>query len=350
MKSSLEKLLAFLILPVWCVGQSPRTADIFRKLGVPGSNDKDAVIYPLEFHSDGLVSGLQATPAIAFPIQCSSSGSTFVNIVDETPEHSGVFRIKDRHVQAFQLEAVSDLHSVHHLDFFPDGDGDDFLVTARPGKRSTEVEHGNPPSYIVRFDKDGQHTGSILLENKDNLTRLAVLPSGEFLVAGYNEAGNQPELLLFNERGQLMKLLDQPMTPKERSAGGWVGNSTTFVARGDTVLVWRAQSRDPLLEGGKEGAYREIRLALPPGSAIAGVMPSDDRIVVQLSSDAQQANQVLNTRELAYYEFDRLDGSVVRRLAVAGETIWLIACRTDGKYLGYRKDSKSGGLIQFSAQ
>jgi hypothetical protein len=93
------------------------------------------------------------------------------------------------------------------LDIAPDSDGNVFLLT---NKRYKPSDSSVKPFYVVKFDKQGNHS----LVNLDTSTlsgfipqKLALFGSGNFFVAGYITQTAKPMAFMFNDSGQIVKQL-----------------------------------------------------------------------------------------------------------------------------------------------
>jgi hypothetical protein len=104
------------------------------------------------------------------------------------------------------------------MSFFPSDSVVGFLVRASkelPGAPGTGKSPAGIPwnkyhSYIAEFDRNGSYKESIELPMTYVLSHFAILPSGEFLVTGYDELNSTPKLLFLNSSGQVVRSIDLP--------------------------------------------------------------------------------------------------------------------------------------------
>ena len=147
----------------------------------------------------------------------------------------------------------------------------------------------------------------------------------------------------------MIQAIDQPMTAGERNAADRTPNSTELVTHGDTILAWRSGTHDPVLEIGKTGVLRTIRITVPEGLQLGSFVPSDDLLVTSMLPQAREAGKAVDVSESTYYEISPLDGSIIRKLTVAGAHIGPIACKSNHQYFSYSPD-KDGKLVESVAQ
>jgi hypothetical protein len=337
------------------------------------SGNQETPTYSLEFKSPELIQEMGPSPLLEVPFQCTSDGAVFIDTLDpkDVMAHT-LYSVLNKSVRKFSLTAINDLGDLDTVDYFPGSSTVDFLVQAstkslpRSGgaiSADTEkihTEHHARHFFVAEFDREGNYKKSIQLGIDFPLFRFAVLSTGEFLVAGYDSATDSERLLLLDDAGQIVKSIDQPLSTKERSArrdaspdqrmlaGAQSAGKTNFVAYKDSVLAWRSGTKDSILEIRAGGGTREVPIAVPAGSSLADVLPSDDRWVIHVASASLPENGPRDLSSFTYFEVSPLDGSLLRKLTIVNQNIGSIACKARGNYYAFSTD-KDQKVVEFVA-
>jgi hypothetical protein len=192
------------------------------------------------------------------------------------------------------------------------------------------------------------------------LSHFAILPSGEFLVSGYDELNATPKLLFLNSSGEVVRSLDLPAarsfagddlpfrSGESMMASGRLLGSVLFTAYKQDILVWRMGSTDPVLDVGPGGSVREVPLQPPPGSIFVDMIPASDRWVAHFRSAQVPEHSQFNQTDYSYYELRPQDGSPSARLIQSGDIPLTLSCEDSGAYLAFKTD-KDGKFILVSA-
>jgi len=161
---------------------------------------------------------LSISPVTSLP-QCGSDGTLFLDMLDpkDLNKHT-VVSIKGKKSQTYLPSAISDLHDVTVFSFFPSESMVAFLVRGTREMQSAPGGGKSPAgyawsgyhSYIAEFDPDGGYKTSVEIPATYQISRLAILPSREFLVAGYDPVNSTARLLLLGPSGDLLRTLDMP--------------------------------------------------------------------------------------------------------------------------------------------
>jgi hypothetical protein len=307
--------------------------------------------HTLDFHEYGTVSGVKAPVAIEIPYQSTNDGTLYMKVLDPTTLKATVVVIGRGSASTRSLPETPALRSVTQIDSFPVAGGMAFLVWALPAEagltQSTERQVKKP--FIIVANENGQVKNTIPLPENYTYSRLGAIPSGDFVLAAYSASLDQTSLNIVDSGGNLIKIVDQPISEDERKNGPTTGNTTHFLGTETELIAWRANTRDDIVVLGQKGATRVIALQFPASDqVIADFEPSDKNWLVHYSAAEPDA---IGTQSAAmnYYEVAPMDGSIVRKLFVGGHFIYSIACKFNGTFWGFASDPK-GGLMRYAAE
>jgi hypothetical protein len=152
-------------------------------LGVGG---QDPSRIPLRLDKVVPVAGLQGG-AIIDPVKCDSAGNIYARFDQPKAFVAPVIKITadGERKAVFSLEGAKDWEEGEFYDFAAQPDGGMYLLAARRGK-GREIQHA-----ILSFDEEGKFRYAIPLKVLlTSVDQLAVFPSGEFLITGWNKAEN----------------------------------------------------------------------------------------------------------------------------------------------------------------
>lgn len=374
------KLFLLLALTFTCFGQSVSSVAGKDAAGPSDggkiSDEPDIQSATLDFKHSEPVQGVGASAAFVVPFQCTDDGAVFLDALSPAGTGRGrtFYSLHDKETQKFALSAIHDLRDVEIIDYFPAHSMVGFLVRAiqetavSPGgaqasdgkSGATEMNRAVHHYFVAEFDRDGSYKKSVQLGLDYPLFRMAVLPSGEFLVTGYDSATDAETMVLLDDAGQVVRDIDQPLSAKERAArreasaykrmlnGAQSAGRTNFVEYKDSILAWRAGTNDPVLEIGAGGETREVPIAVPQSSMLADMLPSDDQWIIHVNSANVSGDGPRDLSGYQYYEVSPLDGSLLRKLVIAQAAVGSIACKSKGKYVAFSKD-KENKLVEFVA-
>jgi len=193
------------------------------------------------------------------------------------------------------------------------------------------------------------------------VSHLGILPSGEFLVSGYDQLNSAAKLLLLDSSGQIMKTLDLPAARSKAESGAAYGSGeammawtrligfVVFTAYKQDILVWRMNSTDPILDVGPGGSVREVSLHPPPGSVFVDMISATDRWVAHFRSKDVAENSPENEAAYSYYELRPQDASLTAKLTQASAAPVHLACESEGTYISFQRD-KDNKLILLNAE
>ncbi len=210
----------------------------------------------LIFTAGELVSGLNVSPVIVLPMQCASDGALLFDML-QPPSfmQQALYAVTSKSSHSFEISAMTDLHGTHLISFFPGNNHVSVLVRATrettPSPGEATVRQSSYGFFVAVFDRQGNYMKSVELAIHNVLPfHIAALPSGEYLVTGYDRANDMPRLYLVAGDGQVVRTLalsdnlgqyvsDDPNSAKGMMNYSRVLGSILMTAHGDEVLVWR---------------------------------------------------------------------------------------------------------------
>jgi len=319
---------------------------------------------------------------------CLSDGSLVLNAVDwealkNTPKGSFpkynhiVLIVQGKKTQTILSTSISGLTDFQIRDVFPGDSGVYFLLDGTkdqpgergPGKSPAGIPLSSYRNYVARFDLDGTYEGVTELGTQCDLSRpgscevryLAVFPSGDMLVTESDPGTSTLKVLYLKSSGEAVKQIDVPASRKPMDWGDSHSNpqlaqaaksflsSVYFTAVGDNIVVWRANSDDPVVEVSQGGGVREVPIEIPRGWRFAGMVASNDRWVVHYRTENTPPETRMSTDIDAYYDVRPQDGSLAARLVPKGESPLPIECESSGTYTSF-KFADSGKSVLLKAQ
>jgi hypothetical protein len=189
-----------------------------------------APLYSISFERKDAVAGLEASPALKLPFECTSDGSVFVTMVPlgwqlrpplYTPPRLLLVSVsRSGKAITFPLDQVTEqLFDVRETDHYASDSVVAFLIDAasenKPEKKAytkpdgTEGEYTRNAAerrpYIITFDRNGEHKKTVETDVDLRLNHLGVFPSGDFLVFGYDKKDHSPKLAMLKEDGSLSR-------------------------------------------------------------------------------------------------------------------------------------------------
>jgi len=395
--------IVFLLVGTFCWGQAgapvPASASSQDKTGQrpekssdppakTESAEDDVPAYTLQFHEqEKPIGGFVASPLIQEPVRCSTDGTPFFNMLDIPsskdqsfdPFKQTVYSVSSKGAHSYSIKTLPDLDNVRFLALDADDSKVVLLVTgtSKDGEAGSSSASPPPPStgspiqallmgkpYLAFFDHDGNYQKSAKLGVTYFARDFALLPSGEFIVFGFDEIKSVVRISLLDSDGGYLRdipysgeLTSDPAFEETKSGTDFERESALMKssfgswhlahARGK-VLLYEPDSKAPVLEIGSGGARREVPLSLPKGFYLEAFMPSSDRWIARLGEDGPNkpargfAGTSYNKNQL--FELDPSDGSARYRIDLGNEVEvnpYTIACEQDGKFLAYKTDKDS---------
>jgi hypothetical protein len=303
-------------------------------------------------------STITISPATGLP-QCDTGGYLFLDMLDPSDlnKHT-VVSFRGKETQTYLPSTISDLHDITIFGFFPSESKVGFLVRATkdqpgtpgPGKSPAGIAWNTYHDYIAEFARDGSYKGSVLVPVSYQLSHLAIFPSGEFLVSGYDQLNSTARLLLLSSSGQIVKTIDLPgqKTPAAgdvpygsvdaAKASRKLMGSFVFTPYNQDILVWHANTNDPILDVSAGGGVREVPVEAASGFVFADIVPSNDRWVFQFRNQKAPENSPFTSDTYSYFELRPQDASISSKLLISGDVPQHLACESDGSYIIYKLD------------
>jgi hypothetical protein len=320
-----------------------------------------APLYSISFERKDAVAGLDASPAIKLPFQCTNDGTAFVDMVPvgaqvRPPAYAPPPLLlasvsPTGHANTFPLDQITEqLFDVREIDHYAAESEVIFLIKAakesKPVKQTYTKEDGTEGEtarniadrnfYIITFNRDGEHKKTIEIDSGFHIQNIGVFPSGDFLAFGYDEKDHSPKLAMLKSDGTSLRPLEIPKNDAPDSMFGTKDDSgkgaavyiaaSQFVPAGRSIIVVQNKTTFPLLEVNEGGAITAIPTKLPKGMKIDGLIASDQQLYARVTP----------ADDGSIYEIGAHDGTVMRRFILSdGRPASGVACVHDGKFLSF---------------
>lgn len=357
-------IVVLVLLPGLAAAQSATKVSTARPDGEATAAQSQIPVRTLDFKPIEPNPGLSISPVTEAPTQCSADGFLFLDILDikDLQKHT-VVAIRGTQSQTYSPASIPDLHDITVYSFFPSDSIVGFLVhgsTTMPGARGAGKSPAGIPwteyhNYIAEFNRDGQYLKSIELPFNYMLSHFAILPTGEFVVSGYDKLNSTPRLMFLDSSGKIIRPLD--WAPYRKPVGGDYGSEEAAKAARELIghvlltpykqdiLVWHLGSNDPILDVGPGASVREVPLQPPPGYIFDGMIPSNDRWVAHFRSKDTAPESPLNQTNYAYFDLRPEDASISAKLMQTGYVPLSIACESDGAYIAFKRDNNNKLIV-----
>jgi hypothetical protein len=308
---------------------------------------------------------------------CLSDGSLVLRTIDwealknrpkgSFPKYNEIVSIvQGKKTQTILSASISDLTDFQGVDVFPADSGVYFLLQGtkeQPGERGRGKSPAGIPLksyryFVARFDLDGSYKGATELGVECDMTRsghcdmrhMAVFPSGDMLVTAPDPNTSTLRVLYLKSSGELVKQIEAPASQKPLDWGDESSDSESqrmakmflasvyFTAVGNNIVVWRANSHDPVVEVTQGGGVREVPLEIPDGYRLADMVASNDRWVVHFRAENTPPNARMSVDTDAYFEVRPQDGSLAAKIVQKGDAPLSIACESSATYTSFKMD------------
>jgi hypothetical protein len=311
-------------------------------------------LYSISFERQDPITGVAASPAIALPLQCTSDGTAFVNMVlqsslNSVPVEQLVSIPPSGEAHEFRLDQLTDLYDVLQKGYYASESTVAFLVIAasedKQGKEAYVTSDGTKHEvtrnladrhdYIVIFDREGNYKKKLQMDDTFAVQRVGAFPSGAFLAYGFDKQDHSPRLALLQDDAKFLRFLEIPKSDAPESMLGMKDSAdkglaiyiapSQLVPHGDSILIVQNKTKFPLLEVNEAGMIRAIHPKLPKGAEVDTLISSDQNLyaVVNPKDDG------------AIYELSARDGTVLKRFALPDGPGSPVACVHDGKFLSF---------------
>jgi hypothetical protein len=316
---------------------------------------------------------------------CLSDGSLVLQSVDwdavmktpkgKFPKYNAIATIvQGKTTKTISSASISDLTDYNNgISVFPTDSSVYFLVQGtkeKPGERGPGTSPSGIPlkdyrNYIARFDLDGTYKGVIELGTQCDLSRpgscqlrhLAVFPSGDMLISESDPETGVLKVLYLNSSAEVVKQIEVPASrrpmdwgdatsnPGVRQAASAYLGSVYFTAVGNNIVVWRANSDDPVVEVTQGGGVREVPIQIPKGWRFAEMVAANERWVVHFRSESSPNEGRMTEDTDTYFELRPQDGSLAARIVQKGDAPLRIACESDGTYTSFKMNEVSKWVL-----
>jgi hypothetical protein len=329
---------------------------------------------------------VETDPSFALPAattdypHCLSDGSLVLQSVDweslkktpkgKFPKYNDIVTIvRAKKTQTILSTSISDLTDSIDLDIFPTDSGVYFLLQGSkeepgergPGKSPAGIPLKDYRNYVALFELNGTYKGATELATKCDLSQsgscelrhLAVFPSGDMVVSESDPETSTLKVLYLKASGEMVKQIEVPASRKPMDWGTATSNpqirqaataflaSVYFAAVGDSIVVWRANSDDSVVEIRDGGAVREVQIQIPEGWRFADMVASNDRWVVHFRTENTPPNVRMSADLDAYYDVRPQDGSLAAKIVQTGDVPLSIACESSGTYTSFKMNDAS---------
>ncbi len=315
---------------------------------------------------------------------CLSDGALVLQTIDwdalkrtpkgKFPKYNDIVMIlRDKKTQTILSASISDLTDFNVTDMFPADSGVYFLLQGSkeqpgergPGRSPTGIPLASYRNYVARFDRDGTYKGAVELGIACDLSRpgscalghLAVLPSDDMLVTESDPTTSTLRVLYLKSSGEVVRQIDVPASRKpldwgdassspdaQEGAKMFLG-SVFFTAVDQKIVLWRANSADPVVEVAQGGGAREVPLQIPKGYRLADLVASNDRWVAHFRTENTPPNARMSEDADTYFDVRPQDGSLAAKLVQKGEVPLSIACESSGTYVSFKMDDTGKMLL-----
>ncbi len=256
----------------------------------------------LELSLSSQVLTQEVASSIVLPVKCDLDRNLLVRVHrEEVGGGSPVLRISPDGKTLTSILLPASEHSTGRIiDFAPGSNGEVLVLT----------EDSERLSYLARFDRDGKLQSIRPLESNVRARQLAVMQSGDVLVAGTDPTKTNVEqtgesnavLSLFNVQGQLIKnlRLSRDLKPNRVGSGkidrqyrDAIAASTLETSDDGRVYLKRFSPRGPvyyITTGGKVG--RPIDVSPPEGALLAHIKVAHQTLVAEFIRKKPGSEQI----------------------------------------------------------
>lgn len=354
---------------------------VLSKLGIPqepkssAKSDKESIPTATLNLADGKpLIGFPSAAVIGSPTVCSTSGDIFVEVYANVKMPMNVFPDLYRITSAGDVKRIDQPKPTdyEHLFLRSAFAGEHAIVSLIQvsGKKTSSVsDKPNIPGYFLSItDFDGGSAKLIELDLKFQPLRIAVLPSGKFIVLGLDSANLVPALVLLNDDGTFLKSVDldnskydnsqelrntynannsDTQLAKRKQISG-VLNAASFAPYGSKVLLVEAGSTLPIRILGDGGEENTVSIPLPSGFLIQNVLGSNQsttwivRAQKLESYQKMEKEHIVMNPEQRLFEVNPETKKVARILDTKGAPPTMVSCAANAKLSAIYNDPPEG--------
>ena len=317
----------------------------------------------LDFTHPIPLAGLPQSPFMVDPLQCSPSGTAFLQIPLPPTFTTWAFAAITKKGKITRYDAgdsqILGIDQLRTITWFPAEKYVYALVEGRkhaPGQ--TPGQDAKPPwqEFIAKYADDGTLDSVVPLRISFLPARFAALSSGRFVVIGEDVANHAPVMVMLDSDGDNPHPVDlfgsgsygteslgrfYPHAGSDDAVGSFMGRvvgSAQFVGHGDDVLLVQTGTNFPVVVMGDGGILPTVPLSLPAGIVIESLLPSSGEALYIRVVDSRT-----NPATHKLIAFDAVTGEALRQISVAGLlSPESVACESEGTFLGLRKIFQQG--------
>jgi hypothetical protein len=262
-------------------------------------------------------------------VGCLADGGTLLALSDPTakPPHEFVVLTPDAALKAkIDVDKVAGIGRADIKDFAAGPGGEIYVLAKRIDREELERKKDgrifekmygeDPVLWLVRFTETGEVRAKASIRGDFLFARLAVFPSGSFLVVGYlQQPGPIDELVpfgaIFSQDASSMRQVDLPKTVLvlNPEIDHHYETPIPFLAEDGTVYVVMEGEHPALAVVGSDGVVaRTVQLHIPSGYRISVVQPAGARLIVHLDESKPFTGEVGHD---LYAELDIGSGDVL---------------------------------------
>jgi hypothetical protein len=331
----------------------------------------------LQLSEGKAIPGVEGSPIIAMPVQCSPDGVAFVEMpLASDFRQMRIASLEEKGGHVFTPATIPGLYDSVLLSFFPAESEVAFLVYATKDSKESEYSMGTDKGPVTGKAKLGAHQDFIALFDRKaafesvidlpagyEYRKVAELDSGKFVLLAYNPVNRVVSLQLVSASGELLHpiqipsgMLDDAKLSQAESGGFTEGVNASgslslwqFACARHKLILYKPHSSSLVLEVSTGGAIREVPLAAPAGYELDGVVSGMDRWIMRFRrhglSDSQVSDASTASGNFLLYEIDPSDGSLRTRLNLATGSVFSLACEADNTITSFRVDRTAKFLV-----
>jgi hypothetical protein len=318
--------------------------------------------------------GLPSAAVMGSPMVCSPDGNTFIEVYADTKNpvnlFPNIYKISTSgEVKRLDRRVPTDYQRLFLRSSFAGEHMIVSLIDASGKKTSSSDPLKSEADFISIIDLDGGSAKLIELDLKFQPLRVAILPSGKFVVLGLDTVNIVPVLALLNEDATLLKSIDldnrkYDSSRELRDTYNVKGNdndtakrkqnllgaliSASFTPYGSKVLLVQPGTNLPIHILGESGDEGMVSISLPSNYLIQNILGSEktNTWIVRaqkIDSFQKMANEhVVMNPEQQLFEVDSGTQKAIRILETPGVPAMMVTCAADKKLTAVYNNAPPG--------
>lgn len=218
--------------------------------------------------------------------------------------------------------------------------------------------------YIARFRLDGGYEHSVPLDLPFSAMQIGVFPNGDFLIAGIEDATDEPKVGLFKSNGQFTRYVElkNDITAKSASADDkdlrrlprtdpdfsrtlrGAASLSAIVPDGPNLLLLRVGQHTPVFSVSMGGEVRSITPQVPKGFAIANLAAGNDTWTAIF-----QKKKTNDPRDLTVlvegYAINPASGEAIGRYIYPNTVEFSLVCRDGNQFAAFGRQGDKLALV-----